>query len=47
MKTLFANKMRVLFAILGLLLLLFIAWPLLRTITATGPAVLWQTLLDE
>jgi len=47
MKALFANKTRVLFAILGTLLLIFVAWPLLRTITASGPAVLWQTLLDE
>jgi len=39
--------MQVLFAILGLLLILFVAWPLLRTITASSPAVLWQTLLDE
>jgi molybdopterin-binding protein len=47
MKALFANRTRVLFAVLGAILLLFVAWPLLRTITATGPAVLWQTLLDE
>ncbi|MFL7795082.1 MAG: ABC transporter permease [Anaerolineae bacterium] len=47
MKTLFANKTRILFVALGSLLLLFVAWPLLRTITASGPAVLWQTLLDE
>jgi len=43
----FANRMHALFAILGLLLILFVAWPLLRTITASSPAVLWQTLLDE
>jgi molybdopterin-binding protein len=47
MKALFANRTRVLFAILGAILLIFIAWPLLRTVTASGPAVLWQTLLDE
>ena len=47
MKALFADRMRVLFAILGSLLVLFVAWPLLRTITASGPDVLWQTLLDE
>jgi molybdopterin-binding protein len=47
MKALFSNPTRILFTILGSLLLLFIAWPLLRTITASGPAVLWQTLLDE
>lgn len=39
--------MRVSFIILGSLLILFIAWPLLRTITASSPAVLWQTLLDD
>jgi molybdopterin-binding protein len=47
MKKLFANKTRTLFTVLGSLLLFFIAWPLLRTVTASGPAVLWQTLLDE
>jgi molybdate/tungstate transport system permease protein len=47
MRALFANKMQVSFVVLGLLLILFVAWPLLRTITATGPAVLWQTLLDD
>jgi molybdopterin-binding protein len=47
MKRLFANKTRTLFTVLGSLLLLFVAWPLLRTVTASGPAVLWQTLLDE
>jgi molybdopterin-binding protein len=47
MKAMFANRTRILFAALGSLLLLFVAWPLLRTVTASGPAVLWQTLLDE
>lgn len=47
MRALFANKMQASFVVLGLLLILFVAWPLLRTITATGPAVLWQTLLDD
>jgi molybdopterin-binding protein len=47
MKALFSNRTRILFAILGSLLLLFVAWPLLRTVTASGPAALWQTLLDE
>ncbi|MDY6875071.1 MAG: ABC transporter permease [Chloroflexota bacterium] len=47
MRALFANKMRASFVVLGSLLLLFIAWPLLRTITASSPALLWQTLLDE
>lgn len=47
MRALFANKMRASFVVLGSLLLLFIAWPLLRTITASSPSVLWQTILDE
>ncbi|HEY66847.1 MAG TPA: ABC transporter permease [Thermoflexia bacterium] len=47
MKPLFADKMRTIFAILGSLLILFIAWPLLRTVTASSPVLLWQTLLDE
>ncbi len=47
MKTLFADKTRTLFAALGALLVLFIAVPLLRTVTASSPATLWQTLLDE
>ncbi len=47
MQALFADKMRVSFVILGSLLILFVAWPLLRTITASSPSVLWQTLLDE
>ena len=47
MRTLFTNKTRILFAALSSLLLVFVAWPLLRTVTASGPAILWQTLLDE
>ena len=47
MKALFANKMRASFVVLGSLLILFIVWPLLRTVTASSPAILWQTLLDE
>jgi len=47
MKALFTDKMRAAFVVLGSLLLLFIAWPLLRTITASSPVLLWQTLLDE
>jgi len=39
--------MRTLFVILGSLLVLFVVWPLLRTVTATSPAILWRTLLDE
>jgi len=47
MKSLFANRMHTMFAVLGLLLVLFITWPLLRTVLASPPALLWQTLLDE
>jgi molybdate/tungstate transport system permease protein len=47
MRALFANKTHVLFAVLGALLIFFVAWPLLRTVTASGPLLLWQTLLDE
>jgi len=47
MQALLANKMRALFFVLGLLLVLFVAVPLLRTVTASSPVVLWQTLLDE
>nr|HID13331.1 ABC transporter permease subunit [Anaerolineae bacterium] len=39
--------MRALFFVLGLLLVLFVAVPLLRMVTASSPVVLWQTLLDE
>jgi len=39
--------MRASFVVLGSLLILFVAWPLARTVTATGPAALWRTLLDE
>ncbi|HEC35954.1 MAG TPA: ABC transporter permease subunit [Anaerolineae bacterium] len=47
MRALFADRMRISFVVLGSLLLLFIAWPLLRTVLASSPAVLWQTLMDQ
>jgi molybdate/tungstate transport system permease protein len=47
MKALFADRMRALFAVLGLMLILFVALPLLRTALASSPGVLWQTLLEE
>jgi len=47
MKALFGDRISVLFVILGSLLVIFIVWPLLRTVMATNPAVLWQTILDE
>jgi molybdate/tungstate transport system permease protein len=39
--------MRASFVVLGTLLVLFVAWPLLRTVTASGPIALWQTLMEE
>jgi molybdate/tungstate transport system permease protein len=47
MRALFTDKMRASFVVLGSLLILFIALPLLRTATASSPSALWQTLLDE
>jgi len=47
MRALFADKMRMSFVFLGLLLVVFVTWPLARTVTASSPAVLWRTLLDE
>jgi len=46
MKAPLANRTTIIFALLGSLLVLFVAWPLLRTITASSPAILWDTLLD-
>ncbi|MGC9398190.1 MAG: ABC transporter permease [Anaerolineae bacterium] len=46
MKALFADKTRLLFAVLGALLVLFVAVPLLYTVTGSSPTLLWKTLLD-
>ncbi|MEA3351216.1 MAG: ABC transporter permease [Chloroflexota bacterium] len=46
LQKLFANKMRAGFIVLGSLLVLFIVWPLTRTITGSSLALLWQTMLD-
>lgn len=46
MRNLFANRMQILFAGLGALLIFFIAWPLLRTVTSVNPTILWETLLE-
>ncbi len=40
------DSMHVAFAALGLVLVIFIAGPLLRTVAASSPNILWQTLLD-
>jgi molybdate/tungstate transport system permease protein len=44
MRNLFANRTHVLFTILGALLIFFIAWPLLRTVTGSQPAIIWETM---
>ncbi|MFO7742535.1 MAG: ABC transporter permease [Anaerolineae bacterium] len=46
MQDLFSNRMRGLFTFLGLLLILFIAWPLLRTVIGAQPVIIWETLLE-
>jgi len=46
MRVLFANRLTALFSALGALLVLFIVVPLARTVTASSPSLLWQTLLD-
>jgi molybdate/tungstate transport system permease protein len=38
--------MYVLFALLGALLIFFVAWPLLRTVTSSDPTIIWETLLE-
>lgn len=47
MHNLFADKMRTMFVILGSLLILFVAWPLVRTVMSSGPVMLWETILDS
>ena len=47
MPTIFSNKLRLTFTILGALLVAFIAWPITRTLTSNSPALLWETLLDS
>jgi molybdate/tungstate transport system permease protein len=46
MKNLFANRTQLLFAALGALLIFFIAWPLLRTVTGSQPVIIWETLRE-
>jgi molybdate/tungstate transport system permease protein len=46
MKTLLSNRTHALFTLLGSLLVAFIAWPLLRTVTGSQPAIVWETLLE-
>jgi molybdate/tungstate transport system permease protein len=46
MKNLFANRTQLLFTALGALLIFFIAWPLLRTVTGSQPVIIWETLRE-
>ena len=41
------DKVIISFTILGLLILFFIAWPLLNTIVSADAGLLWQTLFDQ
>lgn len=43
---LFSNRMQLIFAVLGALLVFFVAWPLLRTVTGSSPVIVWETLLE-
>ena len=45
-RKLFANRMRVLYVVLGALLIFFVTWPLLRTVTSSSPAILLETLRE-
>ncbi len=47
MSSFFANRTQALFAFLGALLVLFVTWPLVRTVTGSDPKVIWDTLLDS
>jgi len=40
------NRMWIVFALLGGILILFVIWPLLKTVMSSGPAAIWRTLLD-
>lgn len=46
MATLVSNKMRTTFVVLGAVLVVFVAWPLLRTVAGSSSGILWQTILD-
>jgi molybdate/tungstate transport system permease protein len=46
MSALFADRLRRAFVALGLLLVLFVAWPLLRTVVGSSPVIIWETLLE-
>ena len=46
MKTLFANRTLTLFTVLGALLIFFVTWPLLRTVSGSQPTIIWETLMQ-
>ena len=46
MRNLFQNRMVTIFAVLGTLLILFVGWPLVRTITYSHPGLVLETLLE-
>ncbi|NPA92489.1 MAG: ABC transporter permease [Chloroflexi bacterium] len=41
------NRLLWVFALLGAVLVWFIAWPLLRTVLAAGPHMLWEAIQEE
>ena len=46
MRSLFGDRMHTTFTAMGALLVAFVAWPLLKTVISTPPALLWQTWWD-
>lgn len=40
------NRMQLVFALLGALLVFFVAWPLVGTVTGSNPIIVWETLLE-
>lgn len=41
------RRMMIAFGLLGALLILLVAWPLLRTAFSSSPGLIWETLLDK
>lgn len=46
MRNPFTNRLQLIFAVLGALLIFFVAWPLLRTVTGSSPVIVWETLME-
>ncbi len=42
-----ADSLKLVFVILALLIVLFIAWPVIKTITSSSPTTLWDTLRES